>query len=139
MIQNNWFVIADAHERVSTPYAWIFFILFNISTAVVIINILVAFILDGFLSQWKAIQFGVKNKIQERIEELMQEGQESVQPQMDQVELDIQNAIPNFIPGFDTKTLFEGDVDQNTIWTAQDTAFRIDPLEFMDDDDEEED
>jgi len=143
MIQNNWHVIADAFERVSNPAAWIFFIIYNISTAVVIINILVAFILDGFITQWKVVQLQIKTKVQTRIEELAAVGSrrklerdrppdESMSDEA--VPLETDNAL-------DKMERFLGEEepsDQNVIWTASDTSFKIDPLEFIEDDEEED-
>lgn len=141
MIQNNWHVIADAYERVSNWSAWIYFIFFNISTAVVIINILVAFILDGFITQWKLVQLQLKTKVQIRIEELAAEGaaaaaaKNSDEPlPEDQVPLESDNAL-------DRMERFLGEeeeADQQVIWTAVDTSFKIDPLEFIEDDEEDD-
>lgn len=143
MIQNNWHVIADAFERVSNPAAWIFFIFYNISTAVVIINILVAFILDGFITQWKLVQLQIKTKIQMRIEELSIQGAAKIQAHKDahpdrplpdeQVPLDSDNALDKM-----ERLLGEEETVQNTIWTASDTSFKIDPLEFVEDDEDED-
>lgn len=142
MIQNNWHVIADAFERVSTWGAWIYFIFFNISTAVVIINILVAFILDGFITQWKLVQLQIKTKIQLRIEELsvIAMKNNSADPDVvstadERVPLETDNAM-------DRMERFLGEEeapDHNVIWTATDTSFKIDPLEFIEDDEEEDD
>jgi hypothetical protein len=146
MIQNNWHVVADAFERVSNPAAWLFFLCYNISTAVVIINILVAFILDGFITQWKVVQLQIKTKIQIRIEELAAEGaKQALESQNgedvpltqadDSVQLDDLNAL-------DKMERFLGEEEeqeQRVIWTASDTSFKIDPLEFMEDDEDDND
>jgi hypothetical protein len=143
MIQNNWHVIVDAFERVTNWAVWIFFIFYNISTAVVIINILVAFILDGFITQWKVVQLQIKTKVQIRIEQLAAEGErekaaarltDAPLPDSDQVELDSLNA-------FDKVEKFLGEEEareENVIWTASDTSFKIDPLEFIEDDEEDD-
>lgn len=144
MIQNNWHVMADAYERVSNWSAWIYFIVYNISTAVVIINILVAFILDGFITQWKVVQLQIKTKVQTRIEELAAAGaaqqlakaRETDDPMPEgQVQLDEDGTL-------DRVERFLGEeefTEQNVIWTATDTSFKIDPLEFIEDDEEDDD
>lgn len=149
MIQNNWHVIVDAYERVSKYgwMVWVFFIFYNISTAVVIINILVAFILDGFITQWKVVQLQIKTKVQVRIEELAAEGiaarearndpaNDSTIPDTEHVALDTSTSALDKVEKFLGAEELE---EQNVIWTASDTSFKIDPLEFIEDDEEEED
>lgn len=73
MIQNNWHVVADAHERISSWPAWFFFIAFNISTAVVFVNILLAFVLDAFIEEWNAVKNPQESRIQRRINQLAEQ------------------------------------------------------------------
>jgi hypothetical protein len=73
MIQNNWHVVADAHERISAWPAWFFFIAFNLSTAVVFINILLAFVLDAFIEEWESVLNPKKSSVQRRIDQLAEQ------------------------------------------------------------------
>ena len=143
MIQNNWHVIADAFERVSNWAVWIYFVTYNISTAVVIINILVAFILDGFITQWKLVQLQIKSKIQIRIEELaaaagaskVANAQSDTVISDNEVSLDENNTLDRLERFLGAE---EEPTNQNVIWTALDTSFKIDPLEFLEDDEEDD-
>lgn len=142
MIQNNWHVIADAFERVSTWGAWIYFVFFNISTAVVIINILVAFILDGFITQWKLVQLQIKTKIQLRIEELSVVAANKNNSRDADIDATMDEKVPlesdNALDRVERFLGEEDEIDHNVIWTATDTSFKIDPLEFIEDDEEDD-
>lgn len=48
MVVNNWYVIMEGHVRVTSRLSRIYFFLFYLST-MIILNIVVAFILDSFL------------------------------------------------------------------------------------------
>jgi len=70
MVVNNWHVIAAGFAAASTQWAWLFFMLFHLVTAVVLVNILIAVILDGFVAQWQVRKQGIKSRVQIRIEML---------------------------------------------------------------------
>lgn len=133
MVQNNWYIIAYACELVSTPASWVYFVLFDITTAIVIANVLVAFILDGFITQWKLENLKVKSKVQMRIEELaaactsVTHETTSTEPATDS-EINFSRTVS--VPG---SRLTQEELFMNTVWVARDKSFKLDPLEFLED------
>lgn len=53
MVVNNWYIIMEAYATVTTRWARLFFVAFYFVTVVVVLNAIVAFVLEGFLSQYK--------------------------------------------------------------------------------------
>ena len=51
-VVNNWYVIMEGHVKVTSRYSRIYFIIFYLST-MILLNIIVAFILDTFLFRMK--------------------------------------------------------------------------------------
>jgi hypothetical protein len=72
IIEGNWAAIAEAFERVSTPFAWIFFCSFYIYTTNILVYSLVGLTFEAFVVQWKMKRFHQKSYLEARLEELEQ-------------------------------------------------------------------
>jgi len=70
VILNNWHSIAQAVAAISSWYAWIYFVLWMLVTALVLMSALTAFILDAFIVQWNIKKRKWKGYVQWRIEQL---------------------------------------------------------------------
>lgn len=67
-VQNDWLVLASGFVAVSTPFAYIFFIVFNVASTIMILNIIVAFILEVFQLQFDIDKYAQENPIQHRLD-----------------------------------------------------------------------
>ena len=48
---NDWHVLAGGFVAVTSPLAWVYFISYNVLAVLVLLNVVVAFILETFLLQ----------------------------------------------------------------------------------------
>jgi hypothetical protein len=67
---NNWHIIAQGFVSVSTPWAVIYFIIFNIISSIMILNIVVAFILEVFQLQFDIESAKSQHPFQARLNDL---------------------------------------------------------------------
>jgi len=57
LVQNNWFVLQDAHVAASgTQWARLFFVAWWVTGVCVLLNVLVSFVLEAFDTEWKRMQ-----------------------------------------------------------------------------------
>ncbi|KNC50352.1 two-pore calcium channel 3 [Thecamonas trahens ATCC 50062] len=69
MVVNNWHVIAEGYVAASgTEAAWLYFISFNVIGALIIINIVIAFILEAFIIQWELNESRSKTPLENELE-----------------------------------------------------------------------
>ena len=71
-VVNNWHVLASGFVLVSSRYAYIFFVVFNIFSSIMILNIVVAFILEVFQLQFDIDKYARRDPVQARLDELAQ-------------------------------------------------------------------
>jgi hypothetical protein len=69
-VQNDWLVLASGFVAVSSPVAYVFFIVFNMASTILILNIVVAFILEVFQLQFDIDKYAKEDPIQRRLDML---------------------------------------------------------------------
>jgi hypothetical protein len=69
-VQNDWLVLASGFVLVSTPFAYIYFIVFNVVSTIMILNIIVAFILEVFQLQVDIEKYAKEDPLQRRLDVL---------------------------------------------------------------------
>jgi hypothetical protein len=69
-VQNDWLVLASGFVAVSTPFAYIYFIVFNVVSTIMILNIIVAFILEVFQLQVDIEKYAKEDPLQRRLDTL---------------------------------------------------------------------
>nr|XP_039248277.1 two pore calcium channel protein 1-like isoform X1 [Styela clava] len=79
MVVNQWHVITQGFVFVTNKAARLFFISFHLSVVILILNIIVAFVLEAFILEYTIKNNVMEDRIEEKINELRQEAESKLQ------------------------------------------------------------
>lgn len=69
-VGNDWHIIVQGYVAVTSRWAWLYFMAFNIFGSIIVINIVFAFMLDAFLLQFEINRTGKEKDARARIERI---------------------------------------------------------------------
>jgi len=69
MVTNNWIVTAKAHIKATTPWAFIYFVVYYFMTFVILLSLLIATIVETFLFKLKQVEKLERDIIQQELAE----------------------------------------------------------------------
>ncbi|VEL41010.1 unnamed protein product [Protopolystoma xenopodis] len=77
-VGNNWHIFTAGHEAVTNRWTRLFFLIIHISCVLLVLNIVLAFIIEAFLIQFEAQKSSFEEEIRERLRELNIEANEQL-------------------------------------------------------------